>query len=320
MKTKVILFFIFIFIFYGASYLAPSFSIIYKNITDYKINGLNKIINRKFQDVIFGSSITYGALGFDIVKYKNVLNMTSVADVTLVGHYFSLKRFLDNSNSSKNVYLFVMPEMINYEFSGDRKTTYSFFNNVFTLKNEIDNIKEVYPSYSKQINFFQNQALYWDNQIQCVFFKKNCLKDKFKLNSESIWIGNDTYKQDYSLILNSNQKKYIKTRANYLSRITFNPKQVHFLKKMVELCKNENINFFLVLEPTPETVYNEYIKSESYRTITALSQELKFKFIDMNQINVFKDNQFFDGRHLTKNNAKFYENLILKNIIEVYSK
>lgn len=318
MKKWLLIFLTSIVVCYAGLFLIQKKYVYLKNITDYKVSFLKQLHYQTFDTVIFGSSITYGGLGFDIIKYPNILNMTSVANVTAVGHYFSLKRFLANNNQTKTVYLFFMPEMVGYEFSGEKKVTYSYFNSVFRSKDEIEEIKKVYPKHNSGITYFDDMALYLDNIYKCTVYKKNCFHEKYRMdayvNVDNILKENRVL--DHSLKLNDTQKKYIVERANYVGKLHFNEKQKYFLEKMIQLCNNNNIELILALEPLPPQSHEKYIKSPSYRYVQEVAQKYALTLIDTNLYMELKNNDFFDGRHLTPNNTKVYEKMLLKQFYQ----
>lgn len=318
MRRWIVIFLVTIVIAYGGLWALQKKYVYLQNITDYKVNFLKQLHQQSFDTVVFGSSITYGGLGFDLLKYPNLLNMTSVADVTIAGHYFSLKRFLANGNTTKKVYLFFMPEMVSYDFSGERKTTYSFFNSVFQLPSEITEIKEAYPNYRLGITYFEQTALYIDNLYKCKVYGKNCLREKYRTDSyiDVEHALKENRVLDHSLKLNDTQKKYIVERATYLGKLKFNEKQHLILDKMIALCQAYKIEFILALEPLPPQSHERYLKSESYRSIQEIAQKNGLTLIDTNKYMQLKANDFFDGRHLTPPNTKIYEKMLLEQFYQ----
>ncbi|SIR10282.1 DUF1574 family protein [Pontibacter lucknowensis] len=110
-----------------------------------------------------------------------------------------------------------------------------------------------------------------------------------------------------------------------LKKITFKPAdiQVNSVKKIVKLCKENNIDLTFVVTPVTrekkETVlnYNEYS-----RFINQLAQENNIRLIDYNQrpdLELNSQTDFYDASHLNQSGVVKFNKVFINDFIKLYN-
>ena len=101
----------------------------------------------------------------------------------------------------------------------------------------------------------------------------------------------------------------------------FNKVQKRYLKKIIELCKDEDIELIFVTAPIAN-VSMDYIKNYDliYNDINKFAQENNIKYIDLNKIcyenNLLKDENFRDDAHLNDSGVKIVNNIFMEFLLE----
>jgi len=269
---------------------------------DFRIDYISRLKDCNFKTVILGDSLGWQALDGLTLK-KDILNLTSNAEISLAGNYFFLKRYLEKNSPPKNVYILFTPGLFMANLNSKR--IYSNFTTVFNKKNEILELIEigrmdVYLKISVE-QFFQHR------------------KSALQLKSWREWKRETPEEEN----INLESTIDIKTLEgiNELSKWDFNyvndiPKV--FIVKIINLCRENNINLTLVLEPLPFKIYQKWNDSNLRKHVKELCKINDINFFDMNSYAKYYDSAFVkDGAHLKKNWNDFYLFSLNKNVVKV---
>lgn len=255
---------------------------IYTNPIEYKVNGVLKSTHHKdYDSLFFSTSVTYGTLR----EYKlsdDVLELGTTFGVGFVGQYYMLQRYLKQNNKVKNIFFFVLPnsfEVVN--FSSE------IFNNNEELEESRKNGFVTIDS-----NYFYSRMHYlkiWNSTYRNISKKRLDLSGDFIFNSV-----------DFKDVLDET------VRTNFMINKTVD----YYIDKIIDLCKEHNIEVTFVLEPLKKEKYIDFLNSDLRSDI----QNKNINFIDTNAIHLFDDDDFFDGVHLKDSSKILYRILIDKHI------
>lgn len=188
----------------------------------------------------------------------------------------------------------------------DQEWTYTYFETVFTQKNEVDAIKKIKP------NLYTNKHLldrYVESRKSALSLTTHYTPSR---RIKHTFIDEKELKKEDSFmnVLISNRIKKAHQNALELRAI---PKI--YMTKIVDLCRQNNIDFTVVIEPMPKEL-NKIFKQSKFKYY------LLDKNITVRNINDYYtfNNYFFksDGIHVGKDVNRYYQNLLDKNILDIY--
>lgn len=279
-------------------------------------------------DMVFlGSSHSYCT--FDPENFDEKMQISSFQLGTPLQHpdttYFTLKEVLKTQKPSVAV-VEVYWDMLDESF--EMKQANSFFEVVNDENTVKEYIKEVFPINEKvkysilPIKYQQDYFAYEGSQIE------KQLQDKYNVTKKKTASveGKEEYRSkgyvycDYVIpeeeFDETNQFKNF-DGENW----DFNKVQKKYLKKIIELCKDEDIELIFVTAPIAN-VSMDYIKNYDliYNDINKFAQENNIKYIDLNKIcyenNLLKDENFRDDAHLNDSGVKIVNNIFMEFLLE----
>lgn len=256
---------------------------------DYKVyTYLNQKLSKDVKTVIFSTSVTYGPLR----KYKlrdDILDLSTVSSVGILGQYFMLKRYLEqNKNTVKNIYLFALPGTFSSSYE---KNNPMYIDSVFDTKNEKDYLEKIRNKRYNPDYFYSriNYLKIWKSTYRKFSKKQLILKRSIDLHPYS---GKSQINLKHQKITSS-----------------FN----NVFDDFLNLCYQYNIKLYIVIEPLNSHNYQSYKNSDLSTYITSKNVTL----INFNDIHTFKDDDFRDGRHLNIIKQVEYVYLINRYVVNI---
>jgi len=275
----------------------------FRHEVDYKVYLAQHTAQEHVDTILLSDSVTYEAMG----KFQlndNILDLTSNQGISLAGNYFLLQRYLHEHKSPKEVYLFFI-----YGFftnSLNSKYNYLYFTTVFTDKNEIHEIadygkKEVYD----KLDYFN--------------IRKSNIKKYFK---EYIPGQKAVFNRNYNLNRpeNKTDKRISDMNIARFSKAQLFPFADHFLQKIIDLCKDNDISLVLVVEPMLHEQHRAYENSDLYRVLKEKEAKGAFRLTDANNYYQFGIQSFRADRvHLGYEFQKKYLDIIDRYIVKLFT-
>ena len=267
---------------------------------------LPSLKNEKYETVILGDSLAHNVFSKLELK-KNILDLTSNKAVALAGSYYILKRYLKNNDAPKEIYFFAIPAFLHYDLN--ENLTYSYFETVFTHSSEIKEIQTFKPElYSDAFNLDK----YFES-------RKNALKiEGYRPEKRQKYI--DVDEKELIKVPNFINEKIESNIAEAKAfRDKIEPLPKFYFEQLVALCKKENIQLTVVIEP----IFKAYIplfkgsKWDNYLKSKVSKGEIVYKNIN----DYYAFNSYFfkrDGRHITGKVNQYYQNLIDKYILKLH--
>ena len=115
-----------------------------RHYVDYIINNILPNTKNKNVDIlILGDSVAANAFKNKILK-ENIFDLSSNQAISMAGNYFLLKRFLEQNNPPKELFLFTIPQF--YQNDLNQIWTYLYFETVFQNDEEFEEIKKIKPN------------------------------------------------------------------------------------------------------------------------------------------------------------------------------
>lgn len=274
-----------------------------RHYVDYLIKTkLANLKDKEFETVIIGDSLAKNSIS-KLELHPNILDLSSNNAISIAGNYFILKRYLVNNKKPKNIYLFCVPNHLHQNL--DTIFTYSYFTTIFTKKEEMESIKKIKPHIYDNYSF----SKYTESRLKALKFFTHYKPKKRKkavLVKESELIKKENF-------MNSQIRANIDLLKKDQNIIHDVPKV--YIDKILSLCKDNDINFKLIIEPIPEESNKSFIQSKLY-------QYLKNKNVSIYNVNEhYKFNNYFfkgDGRHIKGKVNQFYQNFIDEHILDIY--
>lgn len=290
--------------------------IISQNVSQHKAREIIREGTPSYTTLILGSSITYGALGYDVFKYQNIANLTTVAQTNAVGNYFLLKRAFATNNKTNTVFFFYMPEMLSYSISSKSGQMKSYFRDVFQSESEMRELDAFIEKDNQVISYFNQTSLYINNLRKCFFEQGNChVPNEFK-KVEKLKYSKEQLIEYEHIFQNDNAIQQVNYRNKLLKTIEVDEVQRIFMDKMIQFSKENSLRLVFVLEPLPAQVYKSYILSPQYNELLEITRSAGVEFKDVNNITNFDAEFFYDGRHLAiGKNTNSYQSLIFSYLL-----
>lgn len=289
-------------------------------------NVINAFTQKRFEDfyaqkkdsldmVFIGSSHSYCT--FDPENFDAVFQTKSFQMGTPLQHpdtsYFTLLEIL-KYQKPKVVVQEIYWDVLDDTF--EMKQANSFFE---VLKNEElkkQYIKEVFPLGEKlkysflPIRFQQDYFAYESNEIEKKIEKKYDVKKK-KAESQT---GEEYYRSKGYVYCNMNMLSGEYNETNQFKNFdgkdwSMDNTQKKYLKKIIELCKENNIELIFVTAPVAN-VSMEFIKNYDavHETIADFAKKSEIAYIDYNIVNqnikLFTNDNFRDDAHLNDSGVK----------------
>ena len=290
----------------------------YKSVADKNI--INVFTQQRYNEfyeqktntidtVFIGSSHSYCTFDPEIID--SILGTSSWQLGTPLQHYdtsyYVLKEVL-NYQKPKKVILELYWDILKDDF--EMKQANTFFE---VLKNDElkkEYIKEVFPLNEKikfnlfPIRYQQDYFAYEANKIQENIEKKFNINEKSTFYSE----GNEYYKSRGYVFADIIMPKDEYDKTNQFKNFdgknwNFNKNQKKYIKKIIELCKKNNIDLYFVTAPVAN-VSMDFIKNYDIinNTISEFAKENNIPYIDYNVINnkfnILNNENFRDDAHL----------------------
>lgn len=258
-----------------------------------------------YETLVLGDSLGRNALS-TIKIHNSILDLTTNNAISLAGQYFIIKRYLQNNPRPKNIFLFTISEHL-YE-NLDTEHTYLYFKTVFTNEDEISEIKALRPGFYD--DGFSIDS-YTESRLKLLKFLTH-FHPKPRIVPSNISLDWMESNSD-----NDFMNEIIRRKINIKEQqiLTINEIPEIYLEKINSLCKDNNIEFTLVLEPMPKTVNEIFNNSKVFNYI----ETLDIRYININDYYTFSNNFFkTDGIHISGNANIYYQNLIDKHVLDLY--
>ncbi|EKE02177.1 MAG: hypothetical protein ACD_20C00413G0001 [uncultured bacterium] len=287
----------------------------YRHEVDEKVAILDKTRDNDFNIIILSDSVTLNALK-DIRIKNEIYNLSTNEAISFAGNYFLLKRYLSNNIAPKKVFIFIVPHLLINNLKSQTATTY--FESVFYRKDEISKIKELgrndlYKNIYFKLFQIQMQLRYRAFKSQLFKFVKsqNATISLLDVRNNLDLEKNDIYKQE--VLDETDFKTLLDTNKSSMSEIA-----KIFLKEIYNLCKANNTELMIILEPINPDVYpmwsNSALKKDFYKFLS----ENNIKFEDVNTLYSFPQAAFlYDAIHLRPNWNYKYALLIDEHILDL---
>jgi hypothetical protein len=258
--------------------------------------------DKNFETIIIGDSLAKHSIG-TLKLHPYILDLSSNNAISVAGNYFILKRYLAHNKKPKNIYFFCIPNHLHQNL--DTKLTYSYFTTIFTKKEEMESIKKIKPHLYDDYSF----SKYTESRLKALKFFTH-FKPKKRKNAIMVKESELIKKEHF---MNNQIRKYINIVKDDQNIIHDVPKV--YLDKIISLCHDMNINFKLIIEPTPQECNRSFMQSKIY-------QYLKDRNVSIYNVNEhYKFNNYFfrgDGVHIKGKVNQFYQNYIDEHILDIY--
>jgi len=277
----------------------------HRHNVDYIVNEqLENLRNEKYTTIILGDSLAVNSFT-SLSMHDLILNLSSNAAISLAGNYFILKKYLSSNQMPKNVYLFLVPEILTNDLNNQH--AHSYYQTVFIEEEQIEEMNKIDSS------IFKNKKNKIDKYIESrknsfINFNKYSLPIRHK-NKD---INEQDLKKDKDFRFSYIQNRIKKADKNLNQSIKLIP-QV-YLDKIISLCKFNNIKCTIAIEPLPQNLNRVFLDSKVYKHI----KNLEINILNINDYFTFKNEYFYDGVHIRGDINSYYQNLIDKHILDIY--
>ncbi len=274
----------------------------YKNRVDWVANKAEQKKPRYNDIIIIGDSLAINALSA-IKLHKHILDLTTLSSVSLAGNYFILKRYLHSNKPPKKIFLFASPPLLYANL--DDKFVYFYFESIFTKEYEKSEIKKLKP-------YLYNESFSVDKYFEK---RRRALSVSYQPPKR---IGMPSIdKSDLKIIQNYTNKK-IQDKINlYTRQKDVIPKlSLVYLDKIAKLCKDNDIEFSVVIEPMANE-YDEIFRNSAYNKLLLNYENIKYYNIN----DYYKFSAYFfrhDGLHIRGKVNLFFIKLIDENVLDIY--
>ncbi len=274
-------------------------------------------------DVMFlGSS--HARFAFDSEYFNKELgadtfNLSSSGQTPVVG-YFALKEALK----------YQKPKVLVYEaywrlFGTSDDVTPAFF--VYDYIEGIDTKAEMLPELIDEKDF----SSFFVQSISKMYKYRDGIKPalinilKGNILNKAAVVNNVAY-EDYTYYTDGyfGSDKVATTNKLYVTNpfkkagnnFSWNNKQLEYMEKTVELCRENNIPVLVVTAPMPKPTM-EFLKdySKSNAVMEEFTDELKVEYIDFNTVNIkeklFTNDMFYDSNHLNVKGTKTLDKILV---------
>jgi len=275
----------------------------YKNRVDWVVN--NIIANKQlpYHDiVIIGDSLASNA--FNIIKlHKNILDITTISPVYLAGNYFILKRYIHSHKPPKKIFLFTSLPLL--YASLDDNLSYAYFESIFTKEDEKNEIKKLKPYLYDE---FFSVDKYFEN-------RKHALSIGYK-PPKRIAMPNITKSELKAISDYTNKKIQNKINLYTTQKEIVNKFSLMYLNKIIKLCKDNDIEFSVVIEPMANE-YDEIFRDSAYNKLLASNENIKY--YNVNDYYSFSAYFFrHDGLHIRGKVNLYFLKLVDEHILDIY--
>lgn len=275
----------------------------FRHEVDYKVHLAHHTTQKNIDTILLSDSVTYEAMG-KFQLNENILDLTSNQGISLAGNYFLLQRYLQQHKAPKEVFLFFIYGL--FTNSLNSKYDYLYFTTVFTDKNEIHEIadygkKEVYD----KLDYFNIRKLNIKKYFQEYVPGKKAI-----------------FNRNYNLIKLQNKAdiKISDKKIKVFAQAKLFPFANHFLQKIIDLCKDNDISLVLVVEPMLYEQHRAYVNSDLYRVLKEKEAKGAFTLMDANNYYQFGIQSFRKDRvHLGYEFQKKYLDIIDRHILKLFT-
>lgn len=277
------------------------------NILSLKLRQLAALQPGYVPAVVFGTSVSLGALGRELDTYPGIVNFTLVGAVNIAGFYFVLKRFLDQGGATGAVYVFFSPEILNNRLDTGDKRNYEYFQSIFNRPAEIREIRKVAPAYrfSDALSPITRRSLFWRKLTDSIL--RELQREREQVDPHSL-----SPCAPERLSRNAVITPAI-VRARETARFRISPDTRFFVQRLRRLTASEGIRLVFVVEPLQESVF-ELQRSAPY----ARQLEEMLGAGDLlwsNRFMAFPAYAFVDRLHLKRDWAECYRAVIFRDIL-----
>ena len=274
-----------------------------RHYVDYIINNILPNTKNKNVDIlILGDSVAANAFKNKIVK-ENIFDLSSNQAISMAGNYFLLKRFLEQNNPPKELFLFTIPQF--YQNDLNQIWTYLYFETVFQNDEEFEEIKKIKPNLYLSENKLDK---YFETRKNKFIFKNENENFNNRKQHHFVEISDLDNSQNYlSHNVTLKEREFVKI-YNLTPEIP-----MIYLNKLQKLCQEKNIKLNIVIEPSPHRILNLFYLSNWYKYL----KNMNIGFYDINEFYKFSDIHFHDGVHISGKINDYYLQLVDENIFSV---
>lgn len=252
----------------------------------------------KYDIIISGNSIAYSAYNPQIINSKSSLNTFNLSSSS-IGIEQVLYNFKEIIKYNKPQLFIVEAHALDITTTNIGKRLKFNYQNIDGQKlslNKLSSIYHVFDSKSTMVEAMFPVVRNHNKWSDFEFLEKN---------------ANYTYRFDKKLgYRNLSTKGYKKRIAKTIGKMPKSyeipEENIHFLKEIVDLCTENDIEFLLVRAPQIKYQSDKKLVNQIYETTTKLCEELSIAYLDQNygydKVG-FKESEFYDALHLNTTGA-----------------
>lgn len=306
--------------FYADGYMDGEWPM-YKQVKNY----INK--TGQYNDfLIMGDSTSKFNLNAEALSSEecSVWNI-ALGGATVIENYLTLKTYLEKGNTTKCIILAFAP--VHYFWISDYTTRAEYFNqfsvkDIFYLykfathfKDDID-VKKVFFNDEYSFGMLKpiQAAIFYPPKYLASMNNSHFI-NRFKYNTSQFSFYERTRGSNFT-------SDYINPRPSYENMPSFVPQKIQecAMKKILCLCKKNNIHVIIEQSPLPEIAYPTITKSFEYDYFSWLNS-FRTEFPDMQCVGGFtyyNNNYFVDAAHMNNNGNAAWTQYIKEKYIEPY--
>lgn len=271
----------------------------WKNFYDQPKNSLNMIF--------LGSSHCYRSLipeVFDSALNVNSFNMGSSSQ-SISTSYYVLKEVLNTQS----------PSIIIFEI----------FHSTLTADNSYIDVLHNYPQMHSTIKYQMLSTLNKKDAFELMAFPLKTVainKDQLLLIKKQY---PDTTNSTYSIYHNKGYvatfakkgfKFNLKKQNSNIKLPKINPRQVNYLKKIIQLCRSKQIQLVIVTQPIHPSYWAQIGTPNLYNKLDSLLKQEKIPYYNLNKLSPIPDSLFYDTGHLLNTGSQIFS----KNVADILVK
>lgn len=295
-----------------------------RDVNSYMWRDLYNLRENSIDIMFMGSS--HARFAFDTQYFDNKLGVhtfnLSTPDQTPVVGYYALKQALRYQKPDVLVYEAYWNKMCT-----DNNTTAANF--VYNyMKDEFIKIQLMYSlkDDKKFKDFFINSYVKsYKNRHALYNFLAYAINGELGLERNNILdvddFGDFRYVKNGYLGTNQVVTQDILENSSFklIKHYYFNEKQLEYIQKTIDLCKENDIKVLFVTAPMPVTTLNFVNNYREYSDkINNMALKNGIKYIDYNimniETNIFDSSCFKDSNHLNSNGALKFDSILLKEL------
>lgn len=289
---------------------------------EYKVKRLLQAQRDKdFSAVLFGTSVTYGALR-EVKLGESLLDLGSTGGTGFVGELFMLERFFKSGNRTKKVLIFMLPSTLaNVDVSED----------IFSApleRREISRLKAALrgSSFPRKAALISPSAPYYQEylseRIEYLKFWNYTYRDmkRYALDeskSGGVESNFDSTKMDSKTEQKLATKSHSATPKNTFSWPAPDPIALAYLDRLHALLQGYKASLTLVIEPLSPSHLAALNSNTAVLATLEKLQKSGISVLNSNDFHHFEAGNFYDGIHLREKYKRIYLKIIDEKIVRL---